>query len=84
VKLTAQVYLILSRLRHIWFFSTTARLIRLSRPRGAEMRQRPYTVRVGDGYKVKHYKEEVSITLVSVLDIMPLAVIYAVIYTYSK
>ena len=51
---------------------------------GAEIRRRPYTVRVGDGYEVRRYKEEVSITLVLVLDIMPLAVIRAVAYTYSK
>ena len=48
------------------------------------MRQRPCTVRVGDGYKIKYYKGEVSITLVSVLDVMPLAVIYMVTYMYSK
>ena len=41
-------------------------------------------VRAGDGYKVKHYKKEVLITLVSVLDIILLAIIYAVTYTYSK
>ena len=41
-------------------------------------------VRAEDGYKVRYYKGEVSITLVSVLNIMPLAVIYAVTYTYSK
>ena len=48
------------------------------------MRRRPYTVRVGDRYKVKYYKGEVLIALVLVLDIMPLAIIYAVIYIYSK
>ena len=37
---------------------------------------------MGDGYKVKHYKKEVLITLISVLDIMPLAIIHAVIYIY--
>ena len=41
-------------------------------------------VRVGDRYKVKYYKGEVLITLVLILNIMPLAVIYAVIYMYSK
>ena len=41
-------------------------------------------VRVGDRYKVRHYKEEVSIALVLVLDVMPLAIIYAVAYIYSK
>ena len=48
------------------------------------MRQQPCTVRVGDGYEVKCYKGEVLIALVSVLNIMPLAVIYIVIYAYSK
>ena len=61
-----------------------ARLARVSRPKGAETRQQPYTVRVEDGYKVKYYKGEVSITSVSVLNIMPLAIIYAVTYIYSK
>ena len=41
-------------------------------------------VRVGDGYKVRHCGGEVLITLVSVLDITLLAIIRAVIYTYSK
>ena len=48
------------------------------------MRRRPYTVRVGDRYKVRYYKGEVSIALVLVLDVMPLAIIYAVVYIYSK
>ena len=48
------------------------------------MRWQPCIVHAGDGYKVKHYKGEVSITLVLVLDVMPLAVIYAVTYVYSK
>ena len=61
-----------------------ARLARLSRPRGAETRRRPYTVRAGDRYKVRRYKGEVLITLVSVLDIIPLAIICIVAYTYSK
>ena len=39
---------------------------------------------VGNKYKIRHYKGEVLITLVSVLDIMPLAVIYIVVYIYSK
>ena len=39
---------------------------------------------MGDRCEVKCYKGEVLITLVSVLDIMPLAVIYIVIYIYSK
>ena len=48
------------------------------------MRQQPCTVRVGDRYKVRHYKGEVLIALVSVLDVMPLAVIYVVTYIYGK
>ena len=48
------------------------------------MRRRPYTVYAGDGCKVKYYEGEVLIALVLVLDIMPLAVIYAVIYVYNK
>ena len=74
----------LFRSEHVWFFSTTARLARLSQPGGAEIRRRPCTVRAGDGYKVRYYKGEVLIALVSVLDIMPLAVIYIVMYAYSK
>ena len=61
-----------------------ARLARLSRPRGAETRRRPYTVRAGDRYKVRRYKGKVLNALVSVLDIIPLAIIYAVAYIYSK
>ena len=61
-----------------------ARLARLSWPRGAETRRQPCTVYAGDGYKVRRYKREVLIALVLVLDIMPLAIIYAVAYTYSK
>ena len=41
-------------------------------------------VRVGDRCEVKYYKGEVLITLISVLDIMPLAIIHVVIYIYSK
>jgi hypothetical protein len=41
-------------------------------------------VHVGDRCKIRYYKKEVLITLVLVLNITPLAVIYAVIYTYSK
>ena len=48
------------------------------------MRWRPCIVHIGDKYKVKYYKGEVLITLVSVLNIMPLAVIYIVTYIYSK
>ena len=61
-----------------------ARLARLGRPRGVEMRRRPCTVRVGDGYKVRYCEGEVLIALVSVLDVMPLAVIYIVVCVYSK
>ena len=78
------MYLISSRLGRIWFSSATARLAQLSRPRGAETRRRPYTVRVGDGCKVRRYRGEVLIALVSVLAIISLAVIYAVAYIYSK
>jgi hypothetical protein len=78
------VYLILSRLGRIWFSSTTARLVRLSRPRGAEIRRRPYMVRVGDRCKVRRCGGEVLIALVSVLAITSLAIIYMVAYIYSK
>ena len=61
-----------------------AELARLSRPRGAEMRRRPCTVRAGDRCKVGHCEGEVSIALVLVLDVMPLAIIYAVACVYSK
>ena len=78
------MYLILSRLRRVWFFSTIARLAWLSWPRGAEIRRRPCIVRAGNRCKVRHYKREVLITLVLVLDIMPLAIIHVVIYVYNK
>ena len=74
----------LFKLGHVWFSSTIARLARLYRPRGAETRRRPCTVCVGDGCEVRRYKREVLIALVSVLDIMPLAIIYAVTCVYSK
>ena len=61
-----------------------AKLAQLSRPRGAEIRWRPCTVRIGDRCKIRYYKGEVSITLVLVLDIMPLAIIYVVMCVYSK
>ena len=61
-----------------------AGLARLSRPGGAETRRRPCTVRAGDRCKVGHCKGEVSIALVSVLDVMPLAVIHAVAYVYGR
>ena len=41
-------------------------------------------VRAGDRYKVGRCKGEVLIALVSVLDITPLAIIYTVVYIYSK
>ena len=41
-------------------------------------------VRVGDRYKVRHYRGEVLIALVLALAIKPLAIIYAVVYIYSK
>ena len=61
-----------------------AGLARLYRPRGAEIRRQPCTVRAGDRYEVRCYKGEVLIALVSVLDIMPLAIIYIVICVYGK
>jgi len=41
-------------------------------------------VRAGDGYKVRRCEGEVLIALVSVLDVMPLAIIYIVACIYSK
>ena len=41
-------------------------------------------VHVGDRCKVKYYKREVLITLILVLDIIPLAIIYIVTCVYSK
>ena len=61
-----------------------ARLVRLSRPGGVETRRRPCTVCVGDRCEVRRYKGEVLIALVSVLNIMPLAIIYTVACVYSK
>ena len=74
----------LFRLGRVWFSGATAGLARLGRPGGAEMRRRPCTVRVGDGCEVGCCGGEVLITLVLVLDVMPLAVIYAVIYIYNR
>ena len=73
-----------SGLGRVWFSSATARLARLSWPRGAETRRRPYTVRAGDRYKVRRYRGEVLIALVSVLAVTPLAIIHIVIYAYGK
>jgi len=78
------VHLILFRLGRVWFSSAMARLARLSRPRGAETRRQPYTVRAGDGYKVRRCEGEVLITLVLVLDITPLAIIRVVTCAYGK
>ena len=74
----------LFRLRHIWFFSTIARLARLGQPRGVEIRQWPCTVRAGNRCEVGRCEREVLIALVSVLDVMPLAIIYIVMCVYSK
>ena len=48
------------------------------------MRRRPCIVCVGDRCEVRYCKGEVLITLVSVLNIMPLAVIYIVACIYGK
>jgi hypothetical protein len=73
-----------SRLGRVWFSSTTARLAQLGRPKGVEIRWQPCTVRTGDRCKVGHYKGEVLIALVSVLNVIPLAVIYVVACVYSR
>ena len=73
-----------SRLGRVWFSSAITRLAQLSRPRGVEIRQWPCTVRAGDGCEVRRYKGEVSIALVSVLNVILLAVIYVVACVYSK
>ena len=78
------MYLISSRLGRVWFSGATARLARLSWPRGTEIRRWPYMVRAGDGYKVRHYRGEVLIALVLVLAVTPLAIIHAVIYIYGN
>jgi hypothetical protein len=70
------------RLGYIWFSSAIARLARLSWPKGAEIRWRPCIVRAGDRYKVRHYKGEVSIALVLVLNVTLLAIIHVVVYIY--
>jgi hypothetical protein len=80
----AQVHLMLSKLGRVWFSSIITRLAQLSWPRGAEMRRWPCTVCAGDRCKVRRYKGEVLIALVLVLDITPLAIIYAVACIYSK
>jgi hypothetical protein len=73
-----------SKLGHVWFSSTTVRLAQLGWPKGAKIRRWPCIVRTGDRCKVGYYKGEVSIALVLVLDVMPLAIIHAVAYIYSK
>jgi hypothetical protein len=78
------VYLILSKLGHVWFFNAIARLAQLSWPKGVKIRWWLCIVHAGDRYKVKYYKGEVLIALVLVLNVIPLAVIYAVTYAYSK
>ena len=61
-----------------------ARLARFSRPKGVEIRGQPCIIHTGDKYKVKYYKGEVLITLVLVLDIIPLAIIYIIVCVYNK
>ena len=73
----------LFRLGRVWFSSAIAGLARLGQPKGAEMKRRPCMVRAGDRCKVRRYRE-VSIALVLVLAVMPLAVIHVVIYIYGK
>ena len=84
MKLTACVYLMLFRLRHIYFSSAIAGLVWLGWPRGVKTRWRPCIVRVGDGCEVRYCKGKVLIALVSVLDVMPLAIIHVVACVYSK
>jgi hypothetical protein len=48
------------------------------------MRRWPCTVHAGDRCEIRRYKGEVLIALISVLDIVPLAIIYAVVYAYSR
>jgi hypothetical protein len=74
----------LSRLGHIWFFGAIAGLARLSQSKGAEIRRWPCIVHAGDEYEVKCCEGEVLIALVLVLDVMLLAIIYAVAYVYGR
>jgi len=74
----------LSRLGRVWFSGATARLARLSWPRGAETRRRPCIVRAGDRCEVGRYRGKVLIALVLVLAITPLAIIHAVTCAYGK
>jgi hypothetical protein len=73
-----------SRSGHVWFSNITAKLAWLGRPRGVEIKRRPYIVRTGDRCEVRCYKKKVSIALVSVLNITPLAIICIVACIYSK
>ena len=81
---TCALPILSSRLGRVWFSGATAGLARLGRPRGEEMRWRPCTVRAGDGCEVGRCEGEVLIALVSILDIIPLAIIHAVVCVYSK
>ena len=58
--------------------------MRLSQPKGVEIKWRFCIIYVGDRYEVRSYKGEVSIALVSILAITPLAVIYTIAYIYGK
>ena len=78
------MYLILFKLGRVWFSNTITRLIQLYQPREVETRRQPYIIYIGDRCEVRHYKREVLIALVSVLDIIPLAIIYIVVYIYGK
>ena len=80
----AYMYLMLFKLGHVWFSNVIARLARLGWSRGVETRRQPCTVCVGDGCEVKCCKGEVLITLVLVLDVMPLAIIYIVACVYGR
>jgi len=77
------VHLILSRLGRIWLSSATARLAQLSRPRGAEIRQQPYTVRAGDGCKVGRYSGVVSIIRVLIVLWPVLTITRAIVCVYG-
>jgi hypothetical protein len=56
--------------------------MQLSQSKRVEMRWWPCIVYIGNRYKIGHYKGEVLIALISVLNVMPLAIIYIVIYIY--
>ena len=84
MKLTAQAYLILFKLGHIWFSSATVGLVQLSQPKGAETKWQPCTVHAEDRCEVGHCKKKVLIALILVLAVIFLTVIYAVTYAYGK